>query len=738
MTQTIRPIDKQSIHRICSGQVVLDLATAVKELVENSIDAGATSVEIKFKENGLEGLEVIDNGSGVHPTCYESIALKHYTSKLQTFEDLERVTTFGFRGEALSSLCALSDLAIITATAEQAPKGVRLEYDANGQLKSQAPVARTVGTTVQLSNIFHSLPVRQREFSRNIKREYGKALAMIQSYAIISTNVRIIATNQSTKGKTTRVLSTNGNKTIRENIANVFGAKFCTQMVAFTIDLSPVLGASDSSKPSHNGDVAGVLPTASIFILMDDRVPFRGNFISNQYPFVVADIKVPTEQLEPSRSTFGINALMAENLPAEELSMASTATMESQSIPALHQEAMLVDSDDDDDATGESQESRKAFLHAVSREAAQPSTSLTRYALTSPSRSPGIPSTGKRPNSTLDTFIQKRAKTYQSPVDRDTVSDEEVAEDETTKKMSTIRSPRDISEPDTETLRSIQQNVETDIRMIHAAQQLTTELTEMDGVDEIKQPALEPEMLSYRNLWNTIGKADTVGIPSMDQLKYGVQLPELRKPEETTEEELLPVLKNANISNVENNEDAADALSRIIKKSDFAEMRILGQFNLGFIIAVLDDHDLFIIDQHASDEKYNFETLQQTTRIEGQRLIRPHVPELTAAEELVVMENVEILRANGFDVRIDPEAEPTRRVQVVSQPASKNTMFDSRDFSELVFLLSERPGEMVRCSKNRAMFASRACRRSVMIGDSLNIQKMTKIVRHMGEIDQPW
>ncbi|KAI8970244.1 histidine kinase-like ATPase [Mycotypha africana] len=144
MAAVISAIDKQSVHRICSGQVVLDLATAVKELVENSIDAGATSVAVNFKDNGLEGFEVIDDGQGVDPVNYESIALKHYTSKLSTFEDLESVMTFGFRGEALSSLCALCNITIITATKDQVPMGSKLEFDHNGKLISKTPAPRTV------------------------------------------------------------------------------------------------------------------------------------------------------------------------------------------------------------------------------------------------------------------------------------------------------------------------------------------------------------------------------------------------------------------------------------------------------------------------------------------------------------------------------------------------------------------------------------------------------------------
>lgn len=103
----VQAIDKRSIHQICSGQVILSIATAMKELVENSLDAGATNIDIKLKNHGADVLEVNDNGAGVEPHNFEALTLKHHTSKLKDFSDLASVETFGFRGEALSSLCAL-------------------------------------------------------------------------------------------------------------------------------------------------------------------------------------------------------------------------------------------------------------------------------------------------------------------------------------------------------------------------------------------------------------------------------------------------------------------------------------------------------------------------------------------------------------------------------------------------------------------------------------------------------
>jgi len=103
---------------------------------------------------------------------------------------------------------------------------------------------------------------------------------------------------------------------------------------------------------------------------------------------------------------------------------------------------------------------------------------------------------------------------------------------------------------------------------------------------------------------------------------------------------------------------------------------------------------------------------------------------------------MDILNRNGFDIVIDDseDRDPSKsRLSLVGQPVSKSVTFDTKDLEELLSLMQDRPiGQMVRCSKVRAMFASRACRKSIMIGDSLNRQQMVKILQHMSTIEQPW
>jgi DNA mismatch repair protein PMS2 len=238
---SIRAIKKGDVHRITSGQVVLDIQSAVKELIENALDASATTIEVRFKEYGADLIEVIDNGSGIESSNYDSLALKHHTSKLQDFADLIRVTTFGFRGEALSSLCELAKVQFITATQSEDPVGTILDMNRDGTIQSRdRKVARKRGTTVSVSDLFYTLPVRRKELVKNVKREFAKAQALLQAYAIISSGVRWIVSN-TVKGKKNTIMTIPASPSathLSSNVAAVFGPKVAPDLVPLDLQLS--------------------------------------------------------------------------------------------------------------------------------------------------------------------------------------------------------------------------------------------------------------------------------------------------------------------------------------------------------------------------------------------------------------------------------------------------------------------------------------------------------------------
>lgn len=129
------------------------------------------------------------------PLCCLSAALKHHTSKLGSFEDLTTIATLGFRGEALSSLCGVADLSITTATADTAPVGTSLAFARSGECSVAGRVARSVGTTVVVRELFANLPVRRKEFRTHSKRELAKAIELLQAYALVRPQCRFEVKN---------------------------------------------------------------------------------------------------------------------------------------------------------------------------------------------------------------------------------------------------------------------------------------------------------------------------------------------------------------------------------------------------------------------------------------------------------------------------------------------------------------------------------------------------------------
>jgi DNA mismatch repair protein PMS2 len=150
--------------------------------------------------------------------------LKHHTSKLRDFTDLTEVNTFGFRGEALSSLCALSQLNIITRHSSS-EHGFKLEFDQNGILIKKEPCAREKGTTVHVKNIFKNLPVRAKEFQKNLKKEYARTIQVLYGYCLVSTNIKLTCSNLITGKSANIIMTTRNTDNVLDNINSVFGKK---------------------------------------------------------------------------------------------------------------------------------------------------------------------------------------------------------------------------------------------------------------------------------------------------------------------------------------------------------------------------------------------------------------------------------------------------------------------------------------------------------------------------------
>ncbi|XP_071873271.1 PMS1 protein homolog 1 isoform X2 [Bombus fervidus] len=188
----ISALDKDTVKLITTTQVITSISTAVKELIENAFDAGAKNIEINLVDNGCTLIEVKDDGCGISKVDAPYMALSSYTSKLSNFSDLESLETYGFRGEALYALSAVSDLTIISKT-EQDEAAMSYTIDHNGHIINSEHCHRSRGTTVQVKQLFKQMPVR-RQIITNLKKanqDIRTLESLIKSYGICKFNVRI-------------------------------------------------------------------------------------------------------------------------------------------------------------------------------------------------------------------------------------------------------------------------------------------------------------------------------------------------------------------------------------------------------------------------------------------------------------------------------------------------------------------------------------------------------------------
>ncbi|KAH8047850.1 hypothetical protein JL722_12871 [Aureococcus anophagefferens] len=181
--QAIVPLDRATIDRIAAGEVVARPGNALKEMFENAIDAGARTIAVSVAEGGVKLLRVSDDGSGVRKSDLRLLCVRHATSKLRTFEDLQSIQSFGFRGEALASISHVAKLSILTKTRD-GPRAYRCAYRDGEPVDGPTPCAGADGTTITVEDLFYNMPTRRRAMASSAADQYHFVSRVCGAYAV--------------------------------------------------------------------------------------------------------------------------------------------------------------------------------------------------------------------------------------------------------------------------------------------------------------------------------------------------------------------------------------------------------------------------------------------------------------------------------------------------------------------------------------------------------------------------
>jgi DNA mismatch repair protein MutL len=225
-TKKILPLSQDIIAKIAAGEVIERPVYAVKELVENALDAKASAITIQIEESGLRKITVIDNGEGMSKEDLKESFKLHTTSKVSAVDHLSHIATLGFRGEALASIAAISTM-IIQSRTKKSAGGTKVELK-NGKVITIAPVGMPAGTIVTVTNLFHSVPARKK-FLKSSKTEFRHIISLVTTFALANPQVHFVLTHNK---KT--VFDLPQSTGVVERIKLLLGTKLFTNLLPFS------------------------------------------------------------------------------------------------------------------------------------------------------------------------------------------------------------------------------------------------------------------------------------------------------------------------------------------------------------------------------------------------------------------------------------------------------------------------------------------------------------------------
>lgn len=666
---------------------------------------------------------------------------------------------------------------IVITRHKSADFGTKLELDHRGVIKKKIICARDIGTTVSLSNLFSTLPVRKREFQKNIKKEFNKLCQILQGYCLVAKGVRIICTNQNQKGSKMTIMATEGSQSILDNISSIFGPKQVTDLLEF----QPAIRSGDKFTNSVLMDTSDVNTSLEIeegdldqlnlsrfkiegwisncghgfgrsskdrqFLFVNSRpcepkqitklineIYHRYNI--SQYPFIFMNLVIERSDVDVNL-TPDKRQVLVNNEKILLLALKKSLLNTFGDVPSTfkHQNTKFRLTDKKEESDDEiSPEKLKPNREKFSQ-------MLSQWKLTGKTdESSSKPIGSKRKISDEITGRNIKMKKIQEYLNQEVITFSYKSEEESDEEIVPLVEILTPPETDSEKMEPPIEE-EEEIHVISC--KVSTKIPEIDPIEKEEEIFTISCKTKEKNLIET--DLEIIENPpeesssiktSIDQIFNLMKLESKNKLESTEKKKLIRLKFKASLD-PNSNKKAEEELETEISKEKFTKMEIIGQFNSGFIITKLED-DLFIIDQHATDEKYNFETLQRKTILKSQKLVSPQNLELTAVNEMILLDQIEIFRMNGFEFLINESAEPTKKVKLSAKPFNKNWEFGKDDIDELLFMLQDNPNSVCRPSRVRDMFASKACRSSVMIGTALLKPEMKRLVEQMGEIDHPW
>jgi len=293
----INILDENTANKIAAGEVVERPSSVVKELIENSIDAGSQNITIEIEDGGTSLIRIIDDGAGIHKEDIKKAFMPHATSKIKSVEDIYSISSLGFRGEALASIASVSKITLKTKTLEDS-YGSTIKIE-GGTIVSEGEIGTNLGTIIEVKDLFYNVPARLK-FLKSTSREGALISDIIQRIALSHPKISIKFYNN---GKKT--LHTYGTGDLKDVIRTIYGKKISENLIYFdkrddSINLYGYIGKEEIARGSRNNQSIFVnsryIKNKTIVAAVENA--FKSFATCNKFPFFVLFIEIYPEFID--------------------------------------------------------------------------------------------------------------------------------------------------------------------------------------------------------------------------------------------------------------------------------------------------------------------------------------------------------------------------------------------------------------------------------------------------------
>lgn len=707
-------LDDLTINKIAAGEVIERPASVIKEMVENSIDAGANNITVEIRNGGISFIKITDNGKGIAPDDLEIAFERHATSKIRCADDLNLVTSMGFRGEALASIAAIANVEMITKTKKQ-ETGYKIIVE-GGKILYKQEVGCQTGTSIIVRNLFFNTPVRYK-FLKKDYTEGGYVEDVITRIALVNPDLAIKLISS---GKT--VIQTNGNGDIRSVIYSIFGKDVAKGIVPLEYDYDDIKISGVIGKPEiARSNRANQLFFVNKRFVKDKTVAsateqaFKGIIPIGKYGFVVLNI-----EMNPSKVDVNVHPAKLE-VRFEEESKIFHAIYHAIKDTLLKNELVADTSNYDNSELNTSKglydfrKNEEKKIEEYNDEESKIKTNVIN----------DIKSEIVDPTSVIEK-LKKIREDLQAKLEGEQKYDEKIQEEVVPEENKKEESDENNNE------------------IIEESELEEKEYNEENVAEEVQEEKIEDneniEEYNEENILDIIQNSDTE--KKLEVIKEQIKELEDSNKEQTSENfnEMYEKLFGTKIYDEEEEKTdiEKDNISLFEQTDEYGKpsYKFIGIVFRTYILLEI-DKEMYILDQHAAHERIMYEKVKKNyysdSSKDSQMLLLPDIVSLTHKEMDIAKDNMDLFEKAGFS--LEEFGENTIRITGVP------TVCLNLDNRELFLETLDEINSVARTAKQEKeekFIATVACKAAVKANMDLNEEEVDKLMESLLKLPNPF